>query len=358
MGGLLPAACRDRTAGPPLVDQGSPTLRVVLERRRRERCILPGVLLIVGSVALTTACGGGDAGSDAERPPTSTSSPQPTADVSDSPTVEPSPARPGPLQVAVAVRAVHHLAGEIGPRHATSLAFRRAARWLTGRLQDAGYAVHSQRFPVPGGNSWGVPVTSGPSMNVVATPRGFDPTRPHLLVGAHLDTVPPSPGAEDDASGIGVLLMLADSLAGSGTLGRLPVVLVGFGAEEPRGPTDADHHYGSRAYVAALSAAERRAVRGMLALDRVGVGTVVPVCSAGDEAARAQVLRAGRRAGVPMQPCLNRSNDAWTFVERDLPGVRVGGTSYAAYHSATDLPSVVNPAQLSRTARLVLAWLR
>ena len=59
-----------------------------------------------------------------------------------------------------------------------------------------------------------------------------------------------------------------------------------------------------------------------------------------------------------MQPGLNRSNDAWSFVERGLPGVRVGGTSYAAYHSAADLPSVVNAAQLSRTARLVLAWLR
>lgn len=312
----------------------------------------------MGSVAVTSACAGGDAGSDAERPSISTSVREPTADVSDSPTGEPTPARPGPLQVAVAVRAVHHLARDIGPRHATSPAFRRAARWLTGRFQDAGYAVHSQPFAVPGGNSWGVAVAAGSSVNVVATPTVFDPTRPHLVVGAHLDTVPPSPGAEDDASGIGVLLMVADSLAGSGTLGRLPVVLVGFGAEEPRGPTDADHHYGSRAYVAALSPAERRAVRGMLTLDRVGVGSGVPVCSAGDEAARAQVLRAGRRAGVPMQPCLNRSNDAWSFVERDLPGVRVGGTSYAAYHSATDLPSVVNAAQLSRTARLVLAWLR
>jgi hypothetical protein len=340
------------------VDLGSPTLRVVLERRRRERCVLPGVLLIVGSVAMTSACAGGDASSDAERPSTSTSLPEPTVDVSDDPTAKPTPDRAGPMQVAVAVHAVRHLASDIGPRHATSPAFRRAARWLTGRLQDAGYVVHSQRFAVPGGNSWGVPVAAGPSVNVVATPTGFDPTRPHLVVGAHLDTVPPSPGAEDDASGIGVLLMVAHSVAGSGTLGRLPVVLVGFGAEEPRGPTDADHHYGSRAYVAALAPAERRAVRGMLALDRVGVGSVVPVCSAGDDAARVQVLRAGRRAGVPMQPCLNRSNDAWSFVERGLPGVRVGGTSYAAYHSATDLPPVVNAAQLSRTARLVLAWLR
>jgi Zn-dependent M28 family amino/carboxypeptidase len=178
------------------------------------------------------------------------------------------------------------------------------------------------------------------------------------VVGAHLDTVPLSPGAEDDASGIGVLLMVAHALSGTTSGSRLPVVLVGFGAEEPRGPTDADHHYGSRAYVAGLTPAEQRAVRGMLALDRVGVGDVVPVCSAGDDTARAQVMLAGRRAGVPMQACENRSSDHWSFVERGMPGVRLGGTSYAAYHSPSDLPAVVSPAQLRRTARLVLAWLR
>jgi Zn-dependent M28 family amino/carboxypeptidase len=136
------------------------------------------------------------------------------------------------------------------------------------------------------------------------------------------------------------------------------VAFVGFGAEEPRGATDEDHHYGSRAYVAGLSPAERRAVRGMLALDRVGVGDVVPVCTAGDDAARAEVLRAGRRARVPMQPCENRSSDHWSFVEQGMPGVRLGGTSYAGYHTSGDVPSVVDASQLRRTARLVLAWLR
>jgi Zn-dependent M28 family amino/carboxypeptidase len=235
-------------------------------------------------------------------------------------------------------------------------------RWLVGELGGAGYAVRLERFAVPGGDSWGVPVSSGRSVNVVATPPGFDPRRPHLVVGAHLDTVPSSPGAEDDASGIGVLLSVAEALSGttSGTAAgsRLPVVLVGFGAEEPRGPTDADHHYGSRAYVARLTPVERRAVRGMLALDRVGVGDVVPVCSAGDDAARAEVLRAGRRVHVPMLACQNRSSDHWSFVEGGMPGVRLGGTSYAAYHSPSDVPAVVDPAQLRRTARLVIAWLR
>ena len=129
---------------------------------------------------------------------------------------------------------------------------------------------------------------AGTSVNVVARLPGTDLRRPHLVVGAHLDTVPQAPGAEDNASGVGVLLAAAEPAAVRRT--RLPVVFVAFGAEEPRGPTDDDHHYGSRSYVAALGTAERRAVRGMVSLDRVGVGAVVPVGTAtpgGDPAQRA-----------------------------------------------------------------------
>ena len=44
--------------------------------------------------------------------------------------------------------------------------------------------------------------------------------------------------------------------------------------------SDEDHHYGSTAYVASLTRRERRTLRGMVAMDRVGVGDVVPVGSA------------------------------------------------------------------------------
>jgi hypothetical protein len=52
------------------------------------------------------------------------------------------------------------------------------------------------------------------------------------------------------------------------------------------------------------------------------------------------------------------SSDHWSFVQEGLPGVRLGSTSYAGYHSAQDVPSVVEPAQLERTARVVVEWLR
>jgi hypothetical protein len=320
------------------------------------------LLALLLAVWLVAGCTADPPGRPVGAPPTSPEEPAPSPAGSDAATSSPSPAprpprsvRAADFRLTVAYAAVQHLAGRIGPRHATSAAYRRAAAWVERRLRGHGLDVRRQPVAVPGGVSWGVPVRAGESVNVVATPPGFDPRRPHLVVGAHLDTVPQAPGAEDNASGVGVLLATARAVEERRT--RLPVVLVAFGAEEPRGPTDADHHYGSRAYVASLGPAERRAVRGMLSLDRVGVGGVVPVCTAGDDAARAEALRAAERARVPTLACENRSSDHWSFVRAGLPGVRIGSTPYAAYHSAGDVPAVVQPAQLRRVGRLVLAWL-
>jgi aminopeptidase YwaD len=313
---------------------------------------------------LSACSGGSDAGSDraSSASPSAGRSPgvaSPVLPASPSrPADSPVPLRPADLQVDTAINTVTHLAGSIGPRHATSPAFRRAVTWTAERLRSLGYDVQRQAFAVPGGNSWGVPVRAGTSANLVATTDDFSPDQPHLVVGAHLDTVPQAPGAEDNASGVGVLLAVAEAVAGSPT--RLPVVFVAFGAEEPRGPTDEDHHYGSRHYVGALSAAQRRNLRGMVSLDRVGVGRVLPICGAtpGDDQLEDALLRAARRVNVAATRCAsNRSSDHWSFARVGLPGVRLGSTPYAGYHNAGDVPAVVNRAQLERAGRTVLAWL-
>ena len=286
--------------------------------------------------------------------------------VSVTPSVTPSPAAPSPAaggpRATAMVASVRVLAGRIGPREATSAAYRRAARWVQGQLASQGYDVTAQRFPVPAGTSWGVAVPRGRSRNVIATPPGFDPARPHLLVGAHLDTVPQAPGAEDNASGVAVLLelaRLAADPAGPGT--RRPVVFIAFGAEEPRGPGDALHHFGSRHHVASLGPAARRSVRAMVSLDRVGTGRVVPVCTGGlsPPRVRAALRAAAARAGVPTSACGdNRSSDHWSYEKAGVAVARVGSTPYPQYHSARDRPSVVRPVALQRTAQVLWTWLR
>ena len=102
-----------------------------------------------------------------------------------------------------------------------------------------GYEVESVPVPVPAGNSWGIDVPAGDSANVIADPPDLDPTEPHVVIGAHLDTVPQAPGAEDNASGVAVMVELARMAAEEPP--AVPVRFIAFGAEEPRGEEEATH---------------------------------------------------------------------------------------------------------------------
>jgi hypothetical protein len=282
-------------------------------------------------------------------PPTPSTPPAPVAPTGPKPIP-----KPRHFDADRAMATVRTLAGGIGPRLATGPAYDGAAAILWPRLVAAGYDVRRQAFPVPAGDSWGVPAEAGRSFNMVATPPRFDPGYPYVVVGAHLDTVAVAPGAEDNASGVAVVMELARVLSGDGQ-----VVLVLFGGEEPRGPGDL-HHFGSKRYVALMSAEERRHLTAMVSLDRVGVGSAVPVASVdgGPTDLRDEIAEVADREGIATVVETNTGSDHESFADAGLPAARIGGTSYAGYHSATDVPSVVQPDQLRRVGRLLIAWLR
>ena len=294
--------------------------------------------------------------------PSATPSRTPTPQVT-TPTPTPTPtATPTPRPVRFDARRVErdikHLAGDIGPREATSRNYAEAADWVERRLENLGYRVRRTTVRVPSGNSWGVPVRRGTTVNVIAEPAGFDRRIEHVVIGAHLDTVPQAPGAEDNGSGVAVLLELARLAAADPP--QVPVQFIAFGAEEPRGPGDALHHFGSRQLVADLPRAERRAVAAMVSLDRVGVGaSYVPVCRGGPDGTdlRSALRRAGRRADITTRGCENQTSDHWSYEKAGMPAVRLGSVPYAGYHSRGDVPSVVSRRQLDRVGRLMWAWL-
>jgi hypothetical protein len=317
-------------------------------------------LLCAATLALAGACTA-DAGSRGQA-----SSPPPAASTSvtagparptrsSSPAPSPVPTRPAVFDNRAAMATIRSLSESIGPRETTSAAYRRAAALVDSRLRRLGYAVRRQSLRVPAGVSWGVPVPAGRTVNVIAEPPGFRMTARHLLVGAQLDTVPQAPGANDNASGVAVMLELA-RLAMAGPP-PVPVVFVAFAAEEPRGPTDNDHHYGSRAYVAAMTPAARRGLIGMISVDRVGLGTYVPVCTGGrsPRTVAAVLLAQARRLGIPARACRNRTSDHWSFERAGLTAVRVGGWHPdPAYHTPRDRIGVIEPARLHSVG--VLTW--
>jgi len=89
-------------------------------------------------------------------------------------------------------------------------------------MADCGLAVDSQAVPFAG----------RVYRNLVATLPGTEPQLPMLLLGAHYDGPPGSPGADDNASGVAVLLEAVRLLAGIRP--RRTIKFVAFTLEEPQ----------------------------------------------------------------------------------------------------------------------------
>lgn len=95
-------------------------------------------------------------------------------------------------------------------------------------------------------------------LNLDSAPSRLD--QPLLLIGAHYDTVPGCPGADDNATGVAVLLELARAISAQPI--RYPVRLVAFDLEEYG-------LVGSTAYAAALRQQGQK-LRLMLSLEMLG----------------------------------------------------------------------------------------
>ena len=168
----------------------------------------------------------------------------------------------------------------IGPRPAgDDQANEAACRYIEETLEELGYAPRRETFEAevsvlaPSVSeqgkpllvlSAGVPVVRA---NVVAELVGESDPSAVVEVGAHYDTVPASPGANDNASGVAALLEIARVLRG--VRPDRTVRLVFFGLEETG-------FHGSRAHVAALPESEHERFVGLLNLDMVGVASREP----------------------------------------------------------------------------------
>jgi Zn-dependent M28 family amino/carboxypeptidase len=107
-------------------------------------------------------------------------------------------------------------------------------------------------------------------VNVVAMRPGVDAKAPRTLVGAHLDTVAGTPGADDNASGVAGVLEVARLLAD--TAPGLPLELAVWDLEER---TRMTYRVGSRRHVAE-SRSQGVRYAGALVLEMIGYRTAAP----------------------------------------------------------------------------------
>jgi len=274
------------------------------------------------------------------------------------PLVSPSPSAAPPLTPVhafsfAAVRAtIGVLATTIGPREAVSAAYRGAVAAMRARIMAIGYHPRVLDVPVPAGRVHGVAEPAGKTYDVIGEPPGYDPTLPHLVVCGHLDTVPGSPGANDNASGVAIALELA-RLARDSKL-KVPVVFVAFGAEESRVQRRGvlPPKYGSRAYIASLSRAERASIKGVLNLDMVGAGSIVHIGNSGSLWLLA--FREARKLKMKIALEVSKLSDHTSFEAAHLPVVWFWSGMHWSFHLPSDRAGVIQRAEIERIG--TLAW--
>jgi aminopeptidase YwaD len=188
--------------------------------------------------------------------------------------------------------------------------------------------------------------------NVVAELPGSQPSRGTVVFGAHLDSVPAGPGANDNASGSAVVLQLAHELAQRDPSQRpLTIRFVLFGAEELG-------LYGSRAYVDSLSEADRQTVVAMINLDMVGVGDAWRFGGTEDlvQTALGAATDLGVRA-LPLRGPLLGSSDHASFLQAGMPAVFLYRVEDPNYHTANDRAEFVDADTLGQAGTIALRLL-
>lgn len=131
-----------------------------------------------------------------------------------------------------------------------------AAEYIQNKFIEMGYQTEWQEF------SFNTETESLNSQNVVARKFASNSIG-QIIIGAHYDTVNIGNGANDNGSGIAVLLDVAQKIADLGL--NYDIVLVAFGSEE-------EGFYGSSHFVTNMNVTERQNTLLMINIDSVAVG--------------------------------------------------------------------------------------
>ena len=192
-----------------------------------------------------------------------------------------------------------------------------------------------------------------PSRNVIAEMPGSADAGRTVVVGAHYDTVPDSPGANDNSSGIATIMKIAEQIAGNSY--PFAVRFVMFGSEEIG-------LFGSRHYVDALGPEGIDSTVSMLNFDTVGSGSRFGVL--GSAGLTREAISLGERFGPKLvRPTTlppNVSSDHAPFEAADIPVMFLMSDDSSRIHTPEDKLQWVEPNLLGWSAEIgigLLDWL-
>lgn len=270
---------------------------------------------------------------------------------------------------------VFALADSIGERNVfTPGSMEATVDWLTKRFSETGYKpqVHSYNTTEMYHSR-----VETPSQNVIAEIEGTAEPQKLFIIGAHYDSVRGSPGGNDNASAVAVLIALADYFFDHPQ--SQTIRFVAFANEEP--PFFKTQHMGSYAYASHLTG-QNKTVTSMVALDGLGfysnepgsqsypvpgIGFFYPktanfigfVTRFKDTALLRKTSKAFRKqATIPSEAAALPAfvpgaswSDHWSFWQHNIPALLVTDTlpfRDPAYHTANDTPARLNYDQMAR----------
>jgi glutaminyl-peptide cyclotransferase len=243
----------------------------------------------------------------------------------------------------------------LGPRLPGSAAHAQAVDWMLAELQNAGWSSEVQETQLMG----------HPIRNVIAK-RGQG--EPWLIIGAHYDSRfwadedpdpnnhrQPVPGANDGASGVGVLLELARTLPAD--LDK-QIWLVFFDTEDQGRIPDWDWILGSRAFVDALESTPDA----VMVIDMIGDADLNIYMERNSDPELTQSVWAkaaelGYSDQFITEPRHAMLDDHTPFIERGIPSVLLIDFDYPYWHTLEDTPDKISAQSLQAVGDTVTAWL-
>ncbi len=323
-------------------------MRPTTRRRRQDTRLLIGalvLLLVAAGLAIFVFWPGANPSTPGDQPttttapaattttpmtsdPVTTSAPAPSSTSLPTTTLPP-PTPPLAFDAGLTMEHIQALAVDIGARPSGSEAEDAAVSYAAGYLTGLGYSVAVTQVPLPNGKT---------SHNV----RAVKPGSSHwvLTVGGHLDSKTTTPGGNDNASGVAVVLELARDLVDADITPSLEFVL--FGAEEMIDSDSSHHHFGSRRYVEDMSEQQRTALAGMISVDMVAYGQDLKVrnMGRGPQLLTDMLLTRSTEAGIPCSYSRDTgptgSSDHEAFETAGYPVAWLEWRDDPTYHKAGD----------------------
>ncbi len=274
---------------------------------------------------------------------------------------------------------VRHLAEHVGERHfRRPEALARAQAYIRAELDKLGVPITERTFRARG--------MEFANLEVFVPARDESSAREQVVIGAHYDTVPGTPGADDNASAVAALLELVAQTARQRF--KRAVRFAFFPNEEP--PFFPNDGMGSDAYARDLRA-QGIEVSVMISLEMLGyystepksqkyppgLGLLYPdrgdfigfVSNLGSRQRMHDVKRAFKRSTD--FPCESLAAPEWTMIvglsdhrsfwNQDYPALMVTDTAFMRnphYHQASDTPDTLDFPRFARVVEGLVGTVR